>query len=99
MDLSGLKPPSAEGLTIPRSARGARREYCLAAERCISVQFVATSKGHICRQFPFLAAAYILSSLTFNPKVAGSNPARPTNKVPAKPRFDGLCLARHGAEN
>jgi hypothetical protein len=74
-----------EGLTIPRSARGARREYGLAAKRCISVQFLATSKGQICRQFPFFAAAYRLSNLTFNPKVAGSIPARPIQNACSRP--------------
>ena len=63
---------------VTRSLRGARWEYGLAAGRRISVHLVAGWKALGCRQFPVLTVACSLFSLTLNPKVAGSIPARPT---------------------
>ena len=50
----------------------------MTSKRCSVSQFVADRKGSFCSLFLFDAARCDLVSRTFKPKVAGSNPARPT---------------------
>jgi hypothetical protein len=51
--------------------------YRLVSIRCFLFQFVATLIGRIYSSFQLRAARFSLSGRTFNPKDAGSIPARP----------------------
>jgi hypothetical protein len=53
------------------------------------LQFVATMNGAICSKFQLRAARRSSSSRTFNPKAAGSNPARPIQ--PERLRIGGAA--------
>ncbi len=72
-------------LTRRSSARGClagRRceyewEYGPVSATCISLYFVAALDWPTCRRFQLSAVRRSCSSRTFNPKVAGSSPARP----------------------
>jgi hypothetical protein len=78
---------------------GVQCAYRLVSARCSSLQFVATMIRAICSAFQFAAACCSLSSGTFNPKVAGSIPARPmanslqipTSRVRCRARRRGGC--------
>jgi hypothetical protein len=61
---------------------GVRCAYRLVSAGCSSLQLVATMIRPICSLFQFVATGCSLLSGTFNPEVAGSNPARPmTNSL------------------
>jgi hypothetical protein len=60
--------------------------YRLVSRGGHSLLFVATSRRLICRHFPRTSACCGLFGRTFNPKVAGSSPARPI-------RFAGISSA------
>src|SRR6266511_3638613 len=66
-----------------------RCAYRLVSVRCVLLQFVAMPIGVSCSPFRFDAVRFSSSSRTFNPKVAGSIPARPTS-------FAGILC--HGTE-
>src|SRR6266511_1523468 len=57
-----------------------RCAYRLVSVRCVLLQFVAMPIGVSCSPFRFDAVRCSSSSRTFNPEVAGSNPARPIRK-------------------
>jgi hypothetical protein len=52
--------------------------YRLVSKRCSLFQFVATMIGRICSAFQFRDVRFSLFGRTFNPKVVGSIPTRPT---------------------
>jgi hypothetical protein len=55
-----------------------RRQLCSdVSALCSSLQFVATTNRSICSTFQFCLVGCSSSNRTFNPEVAGSNPARP----------------------
>jgi hypothetical protein len=64
--------------------------YRLVSARCYSPHLVAASRRLVRRHFQFAAARCSSFGRTFNPKVAGSIPARPT-------RFAGLS-SRHASQ-
>jgi hypothetical protein len=66
--------------------------YRFVSARCLLLQFAGTTIRVICSALQFRAACFNSSSGTFDPKVAGSNPARPTSEVPA----NGTFLSTHG---
>jgi hypothetical protein len=51
--------------------------YRFVSARCLLLQFAATTIRVICSALQVCTACFSSSSRTFNPKVAGSNPARP----------------------
>jgi hypothetical protein len=51
--------------------------YRFVSARCLLLQLAATTIPLICSALQFRTACFSSSSRTFNPKVAGSNPARP----------------------
>jgi hypothetical protein len=51
--------------------------YRFVSARCLLLQFAATTIRVICSALQCRTACFSSSSRTFNPKVAGSNPARP----------------------
>jgi len=60
-------------------------EYGLVSTSCSSLQFVAAMNSGICSHFQFVAVRCGLFTRTFNPKVAGSIPARPNTSRSVKP--------------
>jgi hypothetical protein len=66
-----------------------RSAYRFVSIRCNTLQFVATSIGTSCSTFQFRSVRCSLLSRTFNPKVAGSIPARPISRQSGRehPRF------------
>ena len=88
-----------------------RCAYRLVSAGRLLLQFVATMTSSICSTFQSRAARCSLSSRTFNPKVAGSIPARPIDlqgkgelhaskngllRVQNDVRFSGRAAARCG---
>ena len=73
------KPRSSELTSVVPSDDGREYEgeYGLVSAICSSLQFASASTRGRCRQFQLSTACRIGSGGTFNPKVAGSNPARP----------------------
>ena len=63
-------------------------EYGLVSATCSSLQFASASTRSRCRQFQLRTVCCRGSARTFNPKVAGSKPARP-NREP--PQIGGSC--------
>jgi hypothetical protein len=55
--------------------------YRLVSATCNLLQFAATTIRLICSALQFRTACFSSSSRTFNPKVAGSSPARPTQTL------------------
>jgi hypothetical protein len=73
--------------------------YSLVSGYCASFQMVATYKRLICSTFPLTAAGRSSFARTFNPKVAGSIPARPMTRSACKTwQSRGLCRFRGRAE-
>jgi len=62
-------------------------EYRPVSVRCSFPHLPASVIWPICRYFPFGASAFRHVLKTFNPKVAGSIPARPMEEMPAAPCF------------
>jgi hypothetical protein len=101
LELSGV-PTRTGQLELPDQAGSARKQshvvrggdkcaygcaYRLVSATCSLLQFVAETIPARCSMYPFQAARFSPSSRTFNPKVAGSIPARPTHKPPVSRGF------------
>jgi hypothetical protein len=70
-------------------------EYGLASMTCSSLQLASASTRYRCRQFQLRAVCCRGSARTFNPKVAGSNPARPhPSGSMCRSRSGGLVVLR-----
>jgi hypothetical protein len=69
----------------PRAAPCAYRcAYRLVSKRCSSWQLAAATKVSVCRRFQLLAARCSSFRRTLNPKVEGSNPSRPIQRLTAR---------------
>ena len=73
-----MRPPKVRRVVLPDDAWEYECEYGFVSVACISLQFAAASARGSCSQFQSSAAWHSRSGRTFNPKVAGSNTARPT---------------------
>jgi hypothetical protein len=58
-------------------ARAYACAYRIVSAGCLAFQFAAATNREICSLFRLFAADFSLFDRTLNPKVAGSNPARP----------------------
>ena len=81
--------PEDCGLVVPSDdGREYEWEYGLVSTTCSSLQFASASTRSRCRQFQLRTVCCRGSARTFNPKVAGSIPARPiTIRCPAETRI------------
>src|SRR5262249_35717926 len=57
--------------------------YRVVSDQLSSLHLLADTNRPSCRMFQLAATRYLLPGWTFNPKVAGSNPARPIVILPA----------------
>src|SRR6266540_3321099 len=72
--------------------------YRLISARCVLLQFVAAKLRPICSTFQLLAVRCSLCGRTFNPKVAGSIPARPIRKCLHTGNLCARCGVRSANE-